>query len=134
MSRTVARLAVACLLVAGVSARASAQVQPNDTALTHGVKKDRPLSAAERQIYAGTYRTELPGGVSVSLRIFDEGGSLKLWASEPDESRRMLYQGDNTFLVENTPGFVLSFDVLHDVAMKFTVRKPEGDLVAFRVR
>jgi len=24
--------------------------------------------------------------------------------------------------------------VLHDVAMKFTVRKPEGDLVAIRVK
>ena len=65
-------------------------------------------------------------------RIFEENGALRLWVSNPDESRRLLYQGDNVFLLENTPAFVLTF-VVNDAAMKFTVRKPEGELVAVRI-
>jgi hypothetical protein len=36
--------------------------------------------------------------------------------------------------MEKAPGFVLAFVLLHDVAMKLIVRKPEGELVAIRVK
>ena len=68
--------------------------------------------------------SELPGGDKVSMRIVDENGALRLWVSSPDESRRLLYQGDNVFLLENAPGFVFTFVVVHDAVVKFTVRKP----------
>jgi hypothetical protein len=126
--------ALVCLLVAGLPVRASAQRQDRDTAAAHVAPKDLPLTPAQRQRYIGTYATELPGGEKVTLRILEENGSLRLWASAPDESRRLYYQGDDVFLMENAPGFVIAFAVLQDVAMKFTVRKPEGELVAIRVK
>lgn len=127
------RSSIACLFASGISFPAWAQVQGRDTTAASVAAKDLPLTPAQRQVYTGTYRTELPGGEKVTLRIFEEHGSLKLWASEPDESRRLFHQGDNSFLMENAPGFVLTFLVVHDVAMKLTIRKPEGDLVAIRV-
>ena len=126
--------ALVCLLISGLPARASAQRQDPDTAAANAAPKDLPLTPAQRQRYIGTYATELPGGEKVTLRILEEDGSLRLWASEPDDTRRLFYQGDDRFLMEKAPGFVLAFVLLHDVAMKFIVRKPEGELVAIRVK
>ena len=128
------RCALLCLLLSGLSAQASAQRQDRDTTAANAAPKDLPLTPGQRQRYIGTYATELPGGEKVALRILEEDGSLKLWASAPDESRRLYYQGDDVFLMENAPGFVIAFVLLHDVAMKFTVRKPEGELIAIRIK
>jgi hypothetical protein len=114
-------------------ARVIAQGQVDTPARDSAVVKDLPLTTERREIYVGKYATELPGGEKVTLRIITENGALKLWASNPGETRRLVYQGDNVFLVENTPGFVITFVVVHDLAMTFKVRKPEGELVAVRV-
>jgi hypothetical protein len=75
----------------------------------------------------------IQNGEKIALRVFEENGVLRLWVSNPGESRRLIYQGDNVFLLENTPGFVLKFVLVHELAMKFTVHKPEGDLLAVRI-
>jgi len=121
------------LLGLGFPARVLAQGQVDNPPRDSAVVKDLPLTPEQRQIYVGNYVTELPGGEKVTLRILAENGALKLWASNPGEARRLLYQGDNLFLVENAPGFVITFVVVHNFAMTFKVRKPEGDLVAARV-
>jgi hypothetical protein len=95
--------------------------------------RDLSLTATERQRYVGTYASELPGGVRITLRVYEENGALQLWVSEPDMSMRLFHQGDNVFLLENAP-FVLTFYVANDVAMKIKVHKPEGDLMAVRIR
>jgi hypothetical protein len=119
----------------GLPARSSAQAPARDTTIAKVEVKDLPLTAIQRQRYIGKYETELPesNGEKVALRVFEENGVLRLWVGNPNESRRLIYQGDNVFLLENTPGFVLTFVVVHDVAMKFTVHKPEGDLLAVRI-
>lgn len=95
--------------------------------------KDLPLTAPERGRYVGSYASELPGGVRITLRVYEENGALRLSVSEPEMSMRLLYQGDHVFLLENAP-FVLTFYLVNDVAMKFKVHKPEGDLMAVRIR
>ncbi|CAN5894517.1 hypothetical protein BH11GEM1_BH11GEM1_31710 [soil metagenome] len=114
-------------------ARSPAQAPARDATRSTLEGKDLPLTAVQRQSYVGRYETELPGGEKVTMRIFEENGALRLWVSNPDESRRLFYQGDNVFLLENAPAFVLTFNVVNDAAVKFTVRKPEGELVAVRI-
>ena len=117
------------LLPTTVIAEGQAHSPARDTA----VVKDLPLTTEQRAIYVGNYAIELPGGEKVTLRIITENGALNLWASNPGETRRLLYQGDNVFLIENAPGFVITFVVVHNFATTFKVRKPEGDLVAVRI-
>jgi hypothetical protein len=119
----------------GLPVRSSAQAPARDTTIPSGEGRDLPLTAMQRQSYIGKYEAELPNsnGEKVALRVFEENGVLRLWVSNPGESRRLIYQGDNVFALENTPGFVLTFVLVHELAMKFTVHKPEGDLLAVRI-
>jgi hypothetical protein len=129
-----ARGAFVCLLASTLPAGALAQGQGRQPTRDSAAVKDLPLTPAQRERYIGRYATELPGGEKVTLRIFEENGALRLWASSnPDEPRRLFYQGDNGFLMENAPGFVLTFVLLRDYAIKFTLHKPEGDLQALRI-
>jgi hypothetical protein len=130
---TLYRCALVFLLGVSLPVKLLAQGQVDNSTRDSAVVKDLPLTTDLRQVYVGNYATELPGGEKVTLRILVENGALKLWASNPGEARRLLYQGDNVFQVENTPGFVITFVVVHNFAMMFKVRKPEGDLVAMRV-
>ncbi|HJP60850.1 MAG TPA: hypothetical protein VJ865_12660 [Gemmatimonadaceae bacterium] len=127
--------AVVFALSFGLPLRSSAQAAPLESTIASAEAKDLPLTAIQRQRYIGKYETELPesNGEKIALRVFEENGVLRLWVGNPNESRRLIYQGDNIFLLENTPGFVLTFVLVHDVAMKFTVHKPEGDLLAVRI-
>jgi hypothetical protein len=127
--------AVVLAVALGVPQRSYAQAEAHDNTIAKVEGKDLPLTAIQRQSYIGKYETELPNsnGEKVALQVFEENGVLRLWVGNPNESRRLIYQGDNVFLLENTPGFVLTFVLVHDVAMKFTVHKPEGDLLAVRI-
>lgn len=125
--------AIVLLLGFGFAGTASAQGRPQDTTRAGAPVKDAPLTPAERQGYVAKYTTDLPGGHEVALRVFEENGARRLWVSNPDQSRRRLYQGSQVFQLENAPDFILTFVMLNDTAMKFTVHKPEGDLVAFRI-
>ena len=127
------QLAMACLFSTGAAVGVSAQALTHDTTTAATASRDLPLTDAQRRTYVGRYKTELPSGNAVTLRIFEERGALKLWASEPDESRRLLYQGDNKFLAENTPGFALEFVLVNGLATTITIRKEDGNLVANRI-
>lgn len=131
--RISSRYALALILFFGLPTTVVAQGKGEDSARDTASVKDLPLTAEQRQAYIGGYKTELPGGEKVTLRILEKNGALMLWASNPDEARRLLYQGDHVFLVENTPGFVLKFGLWGNTAMMFTVHKPEGDLLAMRL-
>jgi len=131
--RILYRCAFTILLGAGVPSWGFAQGQNGTTARDSSAVRDMPLTAEQRKAYVGDYSTELPGGETVTLRIFEDNGDLKLWASNPGESRRLLYQGDNVFIPEKTPGFTLTFVVLNNTAITFKVHKPEGDLTAVRI-
>jgi hypothetical protein len=132
-----ARYALVLLLAFGLPARASAQGQVHDTTRTSAAVKDLPLTAAQREGYVGTYVVDLPQGGSGSVRVLEENGALKLWASDhgDEKPRRLLSQGDHVFLAENTSDFVLTF-VMDGAgrATGFNVRKADpGLIVAVRV-
>jgi hypothetical protein len=136
MTRTFAilsRCAFAILIGFDLPACMQHQARSQEQIHQGALVKDLSLSPEQRKTYVGTYATQLPGGENVTLRILEGNGALRLWASNPDESRRLFYQGENIFLVENAPGFVLTFVVVRNTAMTIKVHKPEGDLVAMRV-
>ena len=124
----------ALLLLVGLvcPATAYAQVQGQGEARDTAAK-DLPLTAEQRQVYVGTYTTELPNGVKGTIRIFEELGALRLRPSDEDDARRLLYQGNHTFMAEKTPDFVLKFTVVNNKAMTFKVRKEDGEITGARV-
>lgn len=95
--------------------------------------KDLPLSPAERQVFVGTYHVTLPGGMETDFRVFEENGALEGTPGNQDETRRLVYQGDNVFLVEGVPDFSLTFTVEHGRATKFILRKEDGSGEGIRV-
>lgn len=106
--------------------------QAQDTTRAGAVVKDLPLTAAQRQSYAGSYTVNAPWGL-VSVRVFEERGVLKLSASDhPDEARRLLYQGDNVFVGENAPGFVFTFVMEGGRATGFKQHREDGTIVGVR--
>ena len=117
------------LFAVGFLIPALAKGQAGDTTRMSVAVKDLPLSTANRQSYAGSYTANLPQGGQSSVLVFEENGTLKLRVSDSDESRRLLYQGDNVFLAENTPDFVLTFVMDGGRATGFTVRKADGKLI-----
>jgi hypothetical protein len=132
--RVLSRCAFVLVFGFGLPAGVLAQGQGKDPSRDSAAAKEVPLTGEQRKMYIGNYTTELPGGDKVNLRIFDENGALKLHASDAGEPRHLLYQGNNVFLVENTPGFVLTFTLVHNTATTFKVHKPEeGDFIAVRV-
>jgi hypothetical protein len=127
-----ARCALVLLLAIGLPIRSSAQGQVQDTTRVSAAVKDLPLSAANRQSFAGSYIANLPQGGQSSVLVFEENDGLKLRTSDQVETRRLLYQGDNVFLAENTPDFVLTFLMDDGRATGFNVRKADGLIVAVR--
>lgn len=132
--RMLSRVTFILMVALGLPTRLFAQGQGKDPSRDSAAVKEVSLSAEQRKMYIGNYTTELPGGDKVNLRIFDDNGALKLHASDAGEPRHLLYQGNNVFLVGNTPGFVLTFTLVHNIATTFKVHKPEeGDFIAVRV-
>ena len=127
-----ARCTVGFLLAFSLHACAAAHGQVQDTPRADAALKDRPLTAAQRQSYVGSYTANMPQGGQVSVRVFEENGVLKMWVADPNEARRLLHQGDNVFVLENTPDFVLTFVMQGGRATGFNVRKEDGTIVALR--
>jgi hypothetical protein len=127
----VARCALACLLVSSLPAGVLAQGQVRPTARDSAAVKDLPLTAAQREGYVGTYVVNLPQGGSGNVRVLDENGALKLWASDhgDEKPRRLLSQGDHVFVAENTPDFVLTFVMDGSRATGFNIRKADPGLI-----
>ena len=122
------------LLILGLPVRSPAQEQVRDTTRINATVRDLPLSAAHRQSYAGSYSANLPQGGQSSILVFEESGVLKLRVSDTGETRRLLYQGDNIFLADNTPDFGLTFVMNGGRATGFNVRKADdGLIVAVRI-
>jgi hypothetical protein len=121
---------VLILLALGVPAVASGQGQ--DTTAAKAALKDLPLTAAQRQSFVGTYTLTVPSGEQSPVRVFEENGVLKA-QHDQDEARRLLYQGDATFLAEGMPGITLTFVVESGRATRFAVRSPDGPMEAVRV-
>jgi hypothetical protein len=127
----------ALLLTLGLPIRSSAQGQGQDSTRVSATVKDLPLTAAQRQSYMGNYTVDLPQGGSGTVRVFEENGALKMWASGHDDEkpRRLLSQSDHVFLAENTPDFVLTFVMDGGRATGFNIRKADpGLIVGVRVR
>ena len=113
------------LLAIGCPAIASAQQQTTEKAAASAAVEDRPLTAAERQAFIGTYAVTLPHGQKTSFRVFEEDGVLK---GEPEGmgAARLLHQGSNVFFVEGVPNFSFAFVVENGRATRFTLRKEDG--------
>jgi hypothetical protein len=131
--RILSRCALVLLLCLGLPTSVVAQVQRQDRACDCAEVKGLTLTAEQRQAYIGTYSTELPTGETVTVRIFEEKGALRLRSSDADESRRLLNQGEHVFLAENTPGFMFTFVVVNNRATTFTLHRADGHLTAVRV-
>ena len=123
--------AIVLLLAFILPTRASAQ-PPQDTIQAGAAMKELPLTAAQRQSYAGSYTANMPHGGQVSVRVFEENGVLKMWVSDPGDARRLVYQGDNVFVPENTPDFVITFVIKGGRVTGFNVPREEGQIVAVR--
>ncbi len=81
------------------------------------VVKDLPMSPVERQRYIGTYDF----GV-YPLRIFEEGGTLKLDMKLGRLPYELLYQGDQTFVARTDPDAIrLTFSMLGGRADKLVL-------------
>jgi hypothetical protein len=135
--RSARTMACVPLLILGLPIRSSAQGRGQDSARVSLAVKDLPLTAAQRQSYVGNYVVDLPQGGSGSVRVLEENGALKLWASDrgDEKPRRLLSQGDHVFLAENTPDFVLTFVMDGGRATGFNVRKADpGLIVGVRIR
>jgi hypothetical protein len=120
------------LLAFSVPASHASAQQPQDTTKGGPAVKDVPLAAAQRQSYLGNYTANMPQGGEVSVRVFEENGVLKMWVSDPGDARRLIYQGNNVFVPENTPDFVIAFVTEGGRITGFNVRKEDGWIVAVR--
>jgi hypothetical protein len=121
------------LLMVGLLIGVSAQSQVPDTTRTGAAAKDLPLTAAQRQVFIGTYSVTLPQGEPTSLRVYEENGAL-MGQPEHQEAKRLLHQGENVFFVEGVPDFSLAFVVENGRATKFTLRKADGMGEGVRLR
>ena len=129
-----ASCAVALLLALVPAARADGQAPSRDTTAAAAPMKDLPLTAAERQVFVGTYAVTLPYGEPRTLRILEENGVLKGQTDEePGKSIRLLYQGENMFRPEGIADFVFTFVVESGRATRFTVQREDGVMRGRRV-
>lgn len=144
MTRPVLRLTVAFALagaLSGLSGRASAQapaVQPPAGQPGAGpAVRDLPLTAAQRGAYVGTYRVALPQGGAGTVRVFEEGGVLRMHAGDEDRTVRLLHQGAHVFQAEGVPDFLVTFAVAPGApgrATGFRVQKEDGTIDGTRVQ
>lgn len=125
--------AALALLLTLSSTAGHAQAQTRDTTRA-AVVTDLPLTAAQRQAYVGVYSVSLPQGEQTMLNVFEENGILMAHPDNQDESRKLVYQGDNVFLAGGDPEFAIVFVVENGRATKFTVRRADGVIQGVRVR
>ncbi|HWE42441.1 MAG TPA: hypothetical protein VG432_08045 [Gemmatimonadaceae bacterium] len=128
------QLSIVLLLALGLPASASAQTQPRDTTASSPLVREIPLTPAQRQAYAGIYAVTLPQGEQTTLDVYEENGVLKAHPANQDESRILVYRGDNEFLAGGDPDFVLIFVMENGRATKFTVRRGDGVIQGRRLK
>jgi hypothetical protein len=128
------RCAFIGLLAIGLPAGASAQKHAADSSAASPAVKEVPLTAAQRQTYVGLYTVSLPQGEQTTLRVYEDKGILMARPGNQDESRKLVYQGDNIFLTGGDPDFALVFVVENDRATKFTVRRADGMIEGVRTQ
>lgn len=140
MIARVETFAALALLLTLSSTAGHAQAQTRDT--TRGTTRDTtraaavtdlPLTAAQRQAYVGVYSVSLPQGEQTMLNVYEENGILMAHPENQDESRKLVYQGDNVFLAGGDPEFAIVFVVENGHATKFTVRRADGVIQGVRV-
>lgn len=137
MIARVETFAALALLLTLSSTAGHAQAQTRDTTrdtTRAAVVTDLPLTAAQRQAYVGVYSVTLPQGEQTMLNVFEENGILMAHPDNQDESRKLVYQGDNVFLAGGDPEFAIVFVVENGRATKFTVRRADGVIQGVRVR
>lgn len=120
-----------CMTAVVLPGRASAQKQPRDSTAIPRVK-DLTLPAEQRQRYIGRYTVDLPQGTRTTLRVYEKNGVLMALPANEDQSRRLLYQGDNVFFADGDPHFALAFVVEHGRATRFTVHRADGVIEGVR--
>ena len=100
----------------------------NGTSPTTAIR-DLPLAASDMQRYVGSYAIPLqgPSPRSMSLRIFEEKGSL-MGQIDDNAPTRMLSQGGDVFRPEAAKAFVVTFTVERDRATMVSLVSPEGKL------
>jgi hypothetical protein len=134
MSSAVLRLTAALALACALSGRAQAQTPAAPPAASAaGAARDLPLTAAQRASYVGAYRVALPQGGTGTVRVLEEGGVLRLHASDEGRAVRLLHQGAHVFQAEGVPGFVLTFAVDQGRATRFRVQKEDGTIDGTRI-
>jgi hypothetical protein len=126
---------IALLLILGLPTHAESQSPGQDSTGAHATVRDLPMTAAQRQVFFGSYAVTLPHGETGDTgRIFEENGSLRLQAGgEKGRSVRLLYQGEGVFVPEGIPDFVFTFALENGRATRFTVRRPDGVMVGVRI-
>jgi hypothetical protein len=122
---------LAFALLAFGSAVAAQPPRPDSAA--KAAARDLPLTAEQRQAFAGTYAVAMPQGGETTLRIFEEGGVLKARPGDQGEARRLLYQGENVFRAEGMAEFTFTFVLEAGRAVRFTARRPDGVMQGTRV-
>ena len=123
-----------CLLALSLPVGVSAQAQPHDTTASSPLMREVPLTPAQRQAYVGLYAVSLPQGEQTTLDVYEENGVLKAHPDNQNESRILVYRGDNAFLAGGDPDFVLVFVIENGRATKFSVRRADGVIEGVRVR
>lgn len=126
--------AYVCLFAVGLPASISAQTQSHDTSAASIAVKDLPLTAAQRPAYVGVYIVRLPQGEQTTVNVYEQNGVLNLLPGNQDESRKLVYQGDNVFLAGGDPSFALVFVVENGRATRFTVHRADGVIEGVRVQ
>lgn len=126
--------ALVCLLAIGLPASASAQALSHDTSAASVAMKDLPLTAAQRQVYVGVYTVSLPQGEQTTVNVYEQNGALNLLPGNQDESRKLVYQGDNVFFAGGDPNFALVFVVENGHATRFTVNRADGVIEGVRMQ
>lgn len=124
-SSAIARLVLLLAAVLALPSGLSAQTAGKDTTAA-ATTADVPLTAAERQAIVGTYSVTLPQGDQTTLTITDVNGALMARPGNQDETRRLIYRGNNAFTVEGAPDFRLVFTVENGRATRFALVKGDG--------
>ena len=131
-SGVLARCALGLLLAAGLPTVAAAQQQRHDTSAAGPAVRNLPLTEAQRQMYVGLYNVILPQGGETSFRVYEEKGELRAVPGNQDQSRALVYQGDNVFLAGGDPQFALVFVVKNGRATNFSVHRADGVIEGYR--
>jgi hypothetical protein len=130
--RSPAGLALAAALIAGGAL--SRPLHAQDTSAARSAPAPTPvtnevaLTAAQRRAYVGTYGFTRQDGSQMSLRVYDDNGSL---TGEPtgQTPKRLVYLGKDVFHPEGMPEFTLTFTLVDGHATKIAICRGDGSVL-----